>query len=193
MRLLESAAARRWRLTCLTPMQVERTETPMSTHQAIPWDFQSDLTSLLQRLRTYALVVGVLGAAGWLSVNGLPPAKPTESFPASQLVVAASAARPDASNFQGSAIEQRRDPVPLVRKVLALAGPTHNEPPVASDERETQDDLGRKAAKLAAEVDGYMRVSIVGRTSNGAWRAKGYRGTAEVLLTVDGTGRVASD
>jgi hypothetical protein len=53
--------------------------------------------------------------------------------------------------------------------------------------------LDRKAARLATELDVYRRVSIVGRTSSGAWRAKGYRGTAEVLLTVDGTGRVASD
>jgi hypothetical protein len=165
----------------------------MSIHQAIPGDFQTDLTMLLRRLRTYVLVVGVLGATGWLLVNGLPPAKPAEFFPALQ-VVAASSERSYASTSQNSAIEHPRDPVPLVRKVLAsLAAPTHNDPPVASDVRETQDDLDRQAARLAAELDGYRRVSIVGRTSNGAWRAKGYRGTAEVLLTVDSTGRVASD
>jgi hypothetical protein len=56
-----------------------------------------------------------------------------------------------------------------------------------------QDDLDRGAAKVAAEQDGYKRVSIVGKASNGAWRAKGFRGTTEVLLTVDGTGRVSMD
>jgi len=56
-----------------------------------------------------------------------------------------------------------------------------------------QDELDRKVAKAAAEADGYRRVSIVGKASNGAWRAKAYRGTTEVLLTVDGTGRVSMD
>jgi hypothetical protein len=56
-----------------------------------------------------------------------------------------------------------------------------------------QDEVDRKVAKAAAELDGYRRVSIVGKASNGAWRAKAYRGTTEVLLTVDGTGRVSMD
>ena len=56
-----------------------------------------------------------------------------------------------------------------------------------------QDDEDRKAAKTAAELDGYKRVSILGKASNGAWRAKGYRGTTEVLLNVDGTGRVSME
>jgi len=56
-----------------------------------------------------------------------------------------------------------------------------------------QDDLDRRAAKAAAEEDGYKRVTIIGKASNGAWRVKGLRGTTEVLLTVDGTGRVSMD
>jgi hypothetical protein len=36
-------------------------------------------------------------------------------------------------------------------------------------------------------------VSIVGKVGNGAWRAKGYRGTTEVLLKVDGAGRVSME
>jgi hypothetical protein len=56
-----------------------------------------------------------------------------------------------------------------------------------------QDDLDQKAAKAAAELDGYTRVSIVGKASSGAWRAKAYRGSTEILLTVDGTGRVSMD
>ena len=64
---------------------------------------------------------------------------------------------------------------------------------VAATQEQTQDDLERKAAKAAIELDGYKRVSVVGKASNGAWRAKGYRGTTEVLLTVDGTGSVSSD
>ncbi len=60
-------------------------------------------------------------------------------------------------------------------------------------EQQAQEDLDRRGANAAIELDGYKRVSIVGKASNGAWRAKGYRGTTEVLLTVDGTGRVSVD
>ena len=60
-------------------------------------------------------------------------------------------------------------------------------------EQQAQEDLDRRGAKEAIELDGYKRVSIIGKASNGAWRAKGYRGTTEVLLTVDGTGRVSLD
>jgi len=58
---------------------------------------------------------------------------------------------------------------------------------------EAQEDLDRRGAERAIELDGYKRVSIIGKASNGAWRAKAYRGTTEVLLIVDGTGRVSMD
>ena len=45
-------------------------------------------------------------------------------------------------------------------------------------EQQAQEDLDRRGAKAAIELDGYKRVSIVGKASNGAWRAKGYRGNA---------------
>lgn len=48
------------------------------------------------------------------------------------------------------------------------------------------------AARAAAEADGYKRVSIVGKGSDGAWHVKEYRGATEVLLIVDGMGRVTS-
>ena len=50
-----------------------------------------------------------------------------------------------------------------------------------------------KAAKTAVEADGYKRVTVLGKGPNGAWRAKGFRGATEVLLTVDDTGRVSMD
>jgi len=62
---------------------------------------------------------------------------------------------------------------------------------VPDAEVQAQDDLDRKAAKAAVELDGYKRVTVLGKASNGAWRAKAYRGTTEVRLTVDGTGRVS--
>ena len=56
-----------------------------------------------------------------------------------------------------------------------------------------QDELDTQAARSAVEADGYKRATLVGKASNGSWRAKAYRGTTEVWLTVDGTGRVSLD
>ena len=65
--------------------------------------------------------------------------------------------------------------------------------PTVTAEQQAQDDLDKEAAKAAIELDGYKRVSILGKASNGAWRARAYRGATEVLLTVDGTGRVSME
>ena len=84
--------------------------------------------------------------------------------------------------------------MPLVRSTKVFAAPAGQiELPIEAIESQKQDDLDKKAAKLAVEMDGYKRVIIVGRTSSGAWRAKAHRGATEVLLVVDGTGRVSTD
>jgi hypothetical protein len=65
---------------------------------------------------------------------------------------------------------------------------------VPDAEARAQDDAGEKAAaKAAIEADGYKRVNVVGRSGDGIWRAKAYRGTTMVGLTVDGSGRVSLD
>ena len=56
-----------------------------------------------------------------------------------------------------------------------------------------QDDPDRKAAKAAVEADGYKRATLIGKASNGGWRAKAYRGVTEVWLTVDATGKFSLD
>jgi hypothetical protein len=65
--------------------------------------------------------------------------------------------------------------------------------PAAPAEQPSDDELAKRAAKAAVEQDGYKRVSILGKAGNGAWRAKAFRGTTEVLLTVDDAGRVTTD
>jgi hypothetical protein len=136
------------------------------------------------------LILGtVAGFFGWAFVSGPPPStEPAAHSPAPHLAAAGSFKRASAA---GPVLEARRAPVPLVRNVPR----PFDTPPAAT--RETQqpvpDDLGRTAAKAAAEADGYKRVSVVGRAASGAWRAKGFRGATEVLLTVDGTGRVSAD
>lgn len=93
-----------------------------------------------------------------------------------------------------NSLELRRAPVPLVRNVRSPAPPpTSPEVPAPKAEQTAQDELDRKAAKAAAELDGYKRVNVLSKTANGAWRAKAYRGNIEVRLTVDGTGRVSLD
>ena len=147
-------------------------------------------------------LIGMLGAVGWIVVTGPPPVKPAEHVPVARVAVRDTSPLPYVGASPRPVIEKRRDPVPLVRnnpvspvspQSPASPGASGRSDPAAGDERQTPDDLDRKAAKLAAEADGYRRVSVVGKASNGAWRAKGYRGTTEVLLTVDGTGRVSLD
>jgi len=137
------------------------------------------------------LVLGTLAALGWVFVSGPPPSTQPTARPA---------ASPVAAIAKSPALEQRRDPVPLVRNIRVSAAPpapagpaAPAEAPAVAAEQQAQDDLDRRAAKAAAELDGYKRVTILGKASNGAWRAKGYRGATEVRLTVDGTGRVSMD
>ena len=138
------------------------------------------------------LFLGVVGAVGWLFLNG-PPPKPVERTSASEVAAPYSPANLYAG-ASGPEIVARQDPVPLVRNVRAVQTPpvlpAPDETPPAVAEQENRD---RNAAKATAELDGYKRVSVIGKASNGAWRLKGYRGTTEVLLTVDGTGRVSMD
>jgi|KBSMisStaDraftv2_1062788.scaffolds.fasta_scaffold194504_2 hypothetical protein len=142
------------------------------------------------------LLLSTVGAIGWIFLSGPPEMKPVRE--------PSRAAAASASSYVGarpsSGIEARQAPVPLVRSVrvtppataasAATAPAVSAETPVATGE---QDDLDRRAAKAAAEEDGYKRVTIIGKASNGAWRVRGLRGTTEVLLTVDGTGRVSMD
>src|SRR4051794_15965697 len=140
------------------------------------------------------ILLGTIGAIGWIFISGPPPIKPIEPSPLSRVATNGSSASPYASTGSSPAINTRRDPVPLVRNVrVPPASPVPSASSDAPPARVEHDELDRRAAKAAAENDGYRRVSIVGRASNGAWRATGYRGTTEVLLTIDGIGRVFGD
>jgi hypothetical protein len=143
------------------------------------------------------LALGALVASGWVISNALPP-KPVAGLDASR-----STAAPviNSQTIVGHDIlEARRAPVPLVRTALpstviptSVEASTLSSEQKAQDEQKVQDDLDRKAAKAAVEADGYKRATLIGKASNGNWRAKAYRGAAEVWLTVDGTGRVSLD
>jgi|SRR5215813_238371 len=139
------------------------------------------------------LILGTLAAFGWMCVNGSPPTTVRPS-PANRAADTDSSTWPYVTAGRSPVLEARQPPVPLVRNFRpspVQAAPSADAQ-TAPTEQQAQDDLDRKAAKAAVEADGYKRVSIVGK-ANGAWRAKGYRGTTEVLLTVDGAGRVSMD
>lgn len=138
------------------------------------------------------LLLGTMGAVGWLFLNA-PPPRPVERTPEWRATHSPSSTSPHVG-AGGPEIVARQDPVPLVRNVRALQAPPvlpapAEAPPAATE----QDNSDRSVAKAAAELDGYKRVSVIGKASNGAWRVKAYRGATEVLLTVDGTGRVSME
>ena len=144
-------------------------------------------------MRNRFLLLGMLGAVGWLVASIPPPVNTAEPLPASARAVASTPSVVPAG--RNPHLEARQAPVPLLRvspapaASPATATSTSTTPP----DQPAEDELGRRAAKTAAEVDGYRKASIVGRTTSGAWRVKAYRGTTEVFLVVDGTGRVSME
>ena len=136
------------------------------------------------------LLLGLSSVVGWFFISGPPSMEPRERSPVLWVTVIDPYAFSHVSAARSPALEMRREPVPLVRNSRPSPIWPPSEFSVAAAEQQAQDDLDQRAAKTAAEIDGYKRVSILGKASNGAWRAKGYRGTTEVLLSVDGTGKV---
>jgi hypothetical protein len=88
-----------------------------------------------------------------------------------------------------------RPPVPFLRQPRRVStSPAQPETPEATaEEDEEADALDMEAAKAAIERDGYKRVKILDKAGNGGWRAKAYRGVAEVFLKVDSHGAVSAE
>jgi hypothetical protein len=138
------------------------------------------------------LTVAVLAALGWTFASAPAPV-PISRAPAPQATTpdtAVAAPTIAASRF----LEAHQPPVPLVRTVRALpAKATPPEVAMPDPEAKAQDNLDERAAKAAIEADGYKRVSVLGKSADGTWRAKAYRGATDVRLTVDAAGRVSAD
>lgn len=87
-----------------------------------------------------------------------------------------------------------RPPVPFLRGPRrGSPSPLQQEIPEAAAEEESQDEFDMEAVKAAVERDGYKRVVVLDKAGNGAWRAKAYRGAAEVILKVDPHGAVSAE
>ena len=54
----------------------------------------------------------------------------------------------------------------------------------------SQNDQGRSAAIAAIQAAGYENVRLLAREANGHWRARAYRTSGEVTVTVDDRGWV---
>lgn len=145
----------------------------------------------------FRVFVAVVGLGGVILI-GLSLRRDPATLPSAPLIAANSSVPPTAIVSRGPTLNVYRDPVPFDLKArLPASLPASSDELPSRAEAETQpqaqEELDQSAARAAVEVDGYKRVSIVGRASNGAWRAKGYRGATEVLLTVDSSGRVSMD
>jgi hypothetical protein len=99
-----------------------------------------------------------------------------------------------AQQTAGSDVPVARPPVPFWRQPPPpVASPDHQEVPEGTVEDHLQEALDKEEAKVAIERDGYKKVMVLGKASNGGWRAKAYRGVAEVFLTVGADGTVSSE
>jgi hypothetical protein len=138
------------------------------------------------------LTVAVLAALGWTFTNAPAPV-PLSHPPAPQATTPGTAvAAPVIAASR--VLEAHQPPVPLVRTVRNLpAQVTPAEIAMPESEAKAQDSLDERAAKAAIETDGYKRVSMLGKSADGTWRAKAYRGATDVRLTVDAAGRVSAD
>ena len=141
------------------------------------------------------VMLGVLAVLGWLFVDGLHPSTaPLTQSSAPRNLAADTSVTSSAAPDRDVVVEARRPPVPVVRSLRALpVAPNLPDVAVPDPEEQAQDDLDKKAAKAAIEADGYKRANVLGKGADGSWRAKAYRGSTEVQLTVDGTGRVSVD
>ena len=138
------------------------------------------------------LTLAVLAALGWTFANAPVPQPNARSLAPRSIAPGSATASPIV--VASVSLEGHQPPVPLVRSVRNLAMKA-TPPAVAAPDAEmkTQDILDERAAKAAIEADGYKRVSLLGKSGNGTWRAKAYRGSTDVQLTVDSTGRVTAD
>jgi hypothetical protein len=139
------------------------------------------------------MMSGVLAVLGWLLVDGLHRSTaPLTQSSASRTVGADPSVKSSAATDRDAVVEANRPPVPIVRSLRALpVAPNLPDVGVPDPEEQAQDELDKRAAKAAIEADGYKQANVLGKGADGSWRAKAYRGSTEVQLTVDGTGRVA--
>ena len=155
----------------------------------------------MMKKRGFLVLALVMSVAGVASAFAPVPQDPTARPAARELAMPVVAKQPEAAPAPEPAVKKasfeiRQAPVPLLMK----ARPTIETPVFDADAvgpevpalaKAGDAPADNSAAKAAIEADGYRNAKVVRQGENGIWYAKAMRGTTEVSLTVDATGRVS--
>jgi hypothetical protein len=146
---------------------------------------------MMNNLLSATVLAGLVGTAAWAPVPE-PAPRSVASRPAPSVSADVAAGSPIVA--VSNTLPSQHPPIPIVRgprAVPAVAASPEARASQAESLPQTRSD--RSSAQAAIEADGYSRVTVLGRSADGTWRAKAYRGTTEVQVTVDGAGRVSSE
>ena len=148
------------------------------------------MSNNLQRVGALSMLAGALISSFGPLAQGTDNGALAQSNPAASASPRAMPRAPVPFERKGpaSAGPTAADSVPVPRR--AVSGPADNAESAGLTSRRA---LDINAAKAAVEADGYKRVMILGPATNGAWRAKGYRGDTEVGLSVAADGSVTME
>ena len=158
----------------------------------------------MMKKRGFLVLALVMSVAGVASAFTPLPQDSTARAPARELAMPVAAKQPDPPPVASApepvvkkaSFEIKQAPVPLLMKAHPTietpafdADAVGPEAPVLAKPADAPAD--NSAAKVAIEADGYRNAKVVRQGENGIWHAKAMRGTTEVSLTVDATGRVS--
>ena len=165
--------------------------------------FQSGRRQMKKRgFLVLALVMTTAGvASAFAPVPQESAARPLAREMAMPIVAKQAAVLPMASTpapapvVKKASFEVRQAPVPLLMKARPpIVQPIFDADAVGPEvpvKTTTSGGSGEGTAKAAIEADGYKGAKVLRQGANGIWYAKAMRGTTEVSLTIDATGRVS--
>jgi hypothetical protein len=158
----------------------------------------------MMKKRGFLVLALVMSVAGVASAFAPLPKDSSARPPARELALPVAAKQPDPTPVapapepvvKKASFEIKQAPVPLIMRARPTietpvfdADAVGPEVPVLAKSADAPAD--NSAAKAAIEADGYRNAKVVRQGENGIWYAKAMRGTTEVSLTVDATGRVS--
>ena len=158
----------------------------------------------MMKKRGFLVLALVMSVAGVASAFAPLPQDSSARPPARELAMPVAAKQPEPTPVapgpepvvKKASFEIKQAPVPLIMRARPTietpafdADAVGPEVPVLAKSADAPAD--NSAAKAAIEADGYRNAKVVRQGENGIWYAKAMRGTTEVSLTVDATGRVS--
>jgi len=157
----------------------------------------------MMTIRTSTLLLTSLAAAMLASayLMGPAPAATTAAAaairePARQATLVKPPPAPPASTIKAA-----RAPVPFLTRghdsyfdVTSVAPIDRPAPAPLQEARASQDDpAAAGAARASIETDGYRNVRGLVKSADGTWRARAMRGSTEIAVVVDPSGRVSAE